>query len=148
MYLCKRVCFLGCPYASSLQVTPPVYALDTPMMFSHVCFHTKKRSHALTSHTNADIDFYMSKFKHYNYRYLVPLLTSLTQFCSVHIYGDWLLDMANGAIIYITCPSLNKHRHSGSVSLDILHTYCDFLICSHILNKQTDKCTLIRTLKI
>lgn len=39
--------------------------------------------------------------KHYNYSYLVLILTSLTQFCSVHIYGDWLSDMANGAIIYI-----------------------------------------------
>lgn len=70
-------------------------------MFSHVCFRTKKRSCSLTSHTNAGIHFYMSKFKHCNYRYLVPLLTSSSQFCSVHIYGDWLLDMANKTIIYI-----------------------------------------------
>lgn len=70
-------------------------------MFSHVRFHTEKRSCSLTSHTNADILFHTSEIAHCNYRYLVPLLTSLTQFCSGHIYGDWLSDAANGAIIYI-----------------------------------------------
>lgn len=77
--------------------------------FSHVCFQIQKRACSLTSHTSADIHFYQSKFKHYNYRCLVPLLTSLTQFCSVYVHGDLLLNMANGAIIYIMCPLLNKY---------------------------------------
>lgn len=110
------------------------------MFFNHVLSHQKAILH-LTSHTNAD-SLYVSKFKHYNYRYLVPILIFLSRFALSIGHSKWNNNLH-------TCPSLNRHRHSGHISLDILHTYCTVLICSHIFlnTNQTNKNPLIRALK-
>lgn len=76
--------------------------------FSHVCFHTTKRSRALTSHPNAQalqLQLSCSNFNLFNSVLFCPYLWRLAI-----RHGKW-------SNYLHTRPSLNKQ--SGSISLDI-----------------------------
>lgn len=56
-------------------------------MLTHVlqsCAFTPESYPAPLQVTQMLTHFYVSKFKHCNYRYLVPILIFLSQICSVH----------------------------------------------------------------
>lgn len=97
----KKVCFLGCPYGLVCRLDL-LSELWTCSRCSAMCAFTPKRDPAPLQATQS-VTFTSTQVNSSTIvnRYLVPLLTSLTHFCSVHIYGDWQSDTANGAIIYI-----------------------------------------------